>query len=594
MLIVNCAYALAITALISGGILGYAALAARSVPSVSSIALGLVAITALSMFTGIAGLYLALPQTLIVAAGWVLLFRYGKDLLNLLPKQRFTKVDAIAVALPALYVFVRFVANSLPHQHSDPLYYHLLAPKFWAEAGQVRITESNPSFSQATLWELVFGWPQLWLTKLGVPFFERNVTTQIAGQWLHLFWGQIASILAGVAILNRVLKGVNLGVGPKIFIAWLCVCTASIEWTGSIAKNDYIFCLFLLTALVEAYDRRFALTGVLMGAAFATKYFAFWTGIAFLALIPPRYWTHFLAGGLAGCLPLLARNFVFTGNPLFPALDGAIGPYWISDTWNTANKAFVGAPSLTELPKMIPIILSRLYPKPLPVILTALGALGAVTVKLKRKGVGLRRELAFVGIQFAIAGLILKSTADGRYTAPILIYFTLLSVPLLFKAWPRITSKPAYLAPWLALGLMINIPLDVLVKVPSKYLFNEPAKYVEQFHVHHRLHSWINQNIPKDKRLHFYDEKLNYYLDKQFDTASEMKRWEQIYDQADSPRALLKAVRNLGYDYLHFYLDFGWQPAISELKKNLGDYRHAVVYKQANSVILDLSKLDSE
>ena len=67
--------------------------------------------------------------------------------------------DFVWLALPALFIATRFITSSLPQQHNDALYYHLAAVKNWVLLGRITTLSENPSFTQASFWEVIYALP---------------------------------------------------------------------------------------------------------------------------------------------------------------------------------------------------------------------------------------------------------------------------------------------------------------------------------------------------------------------------------------------------------------------------------------------------
>jgi hypothetical protein len=285
----------------------------------------------------------------------------------------------------------------------------------------------------------------------------------------------------------------------------------------------------------------------------------FWTAVPLILLVPVRSWWLYVGGGILGVLPNLVRSVIYTGNPVFPALDGLLGPGWLSDGWNQANATLVGAPTYSGMhlwfwEKLIHRSSSR------ALFLSSVIALVAANVSSQSSK--FRRELGFIFLQFVIALSVLKPVADARYAVPILAMLFCLGVASVFEVWPRFWQKTAPTARkrlkfaslgFLLIGLTVNIPLDALVKVPRDYLFKPRDRYLKAFHPLYSLHEAVNAAIPSGERVFFLSDKVNYYLNHDFESFSEMGRWERVLKRSNDAQGLVNEFKRAGYRYLVYY-----------------------------------------
>jgi hypothetical protein len=578
MLITSWLVAGAFVLLVSASILGYACLARLFFPDCRSPeVLGLGVFCALSTITGIAGGYTFAVQSALVGLGVSGLWSYPKYLRDVrgfvLPKGR----DWYWVAWPALYYLARAFTCGLPQQHSDPLYYHLAAPKLWATLAQIRLVPEHPSFAQAALWEPVFGLPQIWL---GAKGLANHVTTQIYGQWMHMLWGQIGTTLAGAALLKIVVRGLKPGIA--LFAAWLATTLPAFEWTGCLAKNDYIIVLFFVAAIIEAVEERYALAGLLAGFACGTKILSGWGALGLLALVPLAWWPRYALAAFIGILPVLIRNYAFTGNPVFPILDRAIGPHWTSELWTNHNLSFGGGPRFDFA--MLGWLWEKMLEKPLPKILVALGAAALARGYLRMGKFPAPRLFLFLAVPLALALLMLRPPADGRYGNYIAAALTLFAMAAVLRealAFSRgRKSRAWWLAiPFLALGAFVNTPVDELWKVPRDYLFAPRAKYVEQFHPVHDAITWANAHENEKDRMLWTAEKELFYYDHPYETVSEMSSWETILKSQRGFADLVRTLKGMGFRYVHFSPQAGGYP------EAIRPYWHEIVAASRKAIL---------
>lgn len=300
MLIVAWAIAGALVGIVSAAIVGYGLVARTQVRQARcSLALGLGLYGTAILVTGIAGGYNLQVQTLFLAVGLAALWTYRRRLPELFQSTCHAHPARVSgltcegrdrwwLVLPAVYAVTRFFSCGLPQQHGDPLYYHLSAPQLWVQLGHIALTPEHPSFSQAGLWEGFLGLPEIWLGSSSVTV---RVVTQLFGQWMHFIWGQLGCLAVATVLLMRLAPPLKTRPGFAVFLAWLATTQAAFEWTGTLAKNDYILAFFVLCAVLEALPaeraqgvrdnhyndrKRWLFCGALIGFGYATKFLAVW------------------------------------------------------------------------------------------------------------------------------------------------------------------------------------------------------------------------------------------------------------------------------------------------------------------------------
>lgn len=582
--------AFALTLVVSAAIVGYGCVVARFTHNArTSLVLGLGLYTTSILVTGTWGGYRAIVQTLLVLIGIVSAWTYKRYLRFLLPDERPRKADIIWLVLPVVYALTRFFSCGLPQQHSDPLYYHLSAPKQWVELGRIALLEAHPSYSQAALWETLYGLPQIWLGPYGT---NNHIITQIYGQWMHMIWGQLGCFFLAASILVELAPALRTRRGLAGFIAWLCISQPAFEWLGCLAKNDYVLCLFILAGVLESFDKRWFLSGLLFGCAYSTKVLAAWAILAFFALVPiGQWWKYGVGVGLAS-IAFLIRNFLYTHNPLFPNLDQFIGPHWVSTLWVNHNLSFGGGPQINF--EMLHWLSRQMLEKALPKILFAVGgaALGyEIGAKKVPSGIAWPRWVAFLGIQFVLALSMLRPAADGRYGN----FIAILTALFLMSAFMRLAfelplkARLAAAPVLLALGLLVNSPVDQLFKIPRDYLFAPAVRYVEQFHPMFSMQEWVMKELSPFEKVLYTAEKQQFYLDRPFETVSEMKKWEDILSPLKSRAELFLKLKELGFRYVHFSPQAGgYPPVLRPYWSEILAVEGRAMFKTPTSLIFDL------
>lgn len=312
------------------------------------------------------------------------------------------------LAIVALYTIP---VALLPPTDWDGLFYHLTGPKLYIEAGRIVGGVDIPHLSFPALMEMLYTWAML-------------LRGDIAAKLLHTGYG---FLLAGLVYLvaDRLLSRKAAWRSVLILLSMPMISTLA-GW----AYNDLALAFYQLAALYAILRYRAAsqnagpplpwllLGGILAGLAMGLKYTSFVAPLAVGLLLlgwavrAPRYYLgrivlFCLAAGLVA-LPWYAKNWAFTGNPVYPFLyDLFGGRYW--DPFRAAWYAAAGTGTGFDLPTLLA----------LPHLLT-------------------------LGVYDA-------NYWDGR-TGPLLLLF--LPLILWYILFPRRTERPAALGPLLFFALL--------------------------------------------------------------------------------------------------------------------------------------------
>lgn len=227
----------------------------------------------------------------------------------------------------------------LPPTSWDALVYHLQGPRLYLEAHRLLAVPENLYLNWPAQVEMLFTWGMLlkgdtlakllhwvfWpLTAALLYVLTRRAITPRAGRWAVALWASVpfAAELAGIAYVD---------LGLTAFV--LAGVYSFFRWTDSQS------------------DGWLALSALFIGLAMATKYTAAtWLGLLALLLIyhawrhhhQPIGWIVARTAGfgvVAGLLvaPWLVKNWLVTGNPVYPFLFGGIG-------WNPTREAWLTWP----------------------------------------------------------------------------------------------------------------------------------------------------------------------------------------------------------------------------------------------------------
>lgn len=240
----------------------------------------------------------------------------------------------------------------------DALSYHLRLPQEWILAGRISPVEHNvysylPSYMEAAFVHLaaLTGAPAKYSADgSGFGLLAGEGSRTISCQFLHVGFAMIAAWLTG-RLTSRILHRVGLTdqaarAGSLAALA-LVLVTPWTQVTGSMAYNEMAMIALFAASLIAAIDdgltpaRRAWLTGWLVGVACGVKPTAVMfcappAAIALAATVPARtWWKMIIPGAVAGAVslaPWLIRNYLASGNPVFPAMSSIFGTgHWTAD-----------------------------------------------------------------------------------------------------------------------------------------------------------------------------------------------------------------------------------------------------------------------
>ena len=219
----------------------------------------------------------------------------------------------------------------------DALSYHLQLPKEWVALGRIEPLTHNvysylPGYVEAAYYHLA--------VLIGDP-----IDAVYSCQLLHAAMALLTAVVVARTVGRLVGSPLARPVGAAAAV--ILIGTPWVVVIGSLGYNEMAVALFLAVALhillsqSQATWQYGVMLGLLAAAACGAKLTA--AGFVLLPLvivgmltIAPRRWLRvFIAGGVAGLigmLPYLLRNFIYSGNPLFPFATGIFGlAHWSQD-----------------------------------------------------------------------------------------------------------------------------------------------------------------------------------------------------------------------------------------------------------------------
>jgi hypothetical protein len=265
--------------------------------------------------------------------------------LSLFGKKRKWRDPALLAFLPVLLLFALQIPDALLiSPYWDPLHYHLVLPRLWWERGGIYFPDQAIATYQGGGFELLYLWPHFFFAQAGG---KGLLPVQIFGQLTHLVFGFAASIAIAWALIERWLPTFLW----RVLALTLFAGVRSLQFSVPTAKCDWGVILLVLAGFwILAYGEKRKKTewkfylagGVMWGFAWLAKLSS---GYAIAALglplllfsrLRPKQLTLLAFGFFLGALPLVLRNLLGTGNPiwpmladLFPTKASSLGPTWV-------------------------------------------------------------------------------------------------------------------------------------------------------------------------------------------------------------------------------------------------------------------------
>lgn len=299
----------------------------------------------------------------------------------------------------------------------DALGYHLQIAREWLDSGRIlRLPHNAYSFLPLH----VEGLYSALMAARGGPF-----EGMLACQWLHASFALAAAALLALWCRERT---DSAGAGIWGALAFLLLPGTLI--VGSLAYNEMGMLFLFACAWVLLSERQFMLAGALLGTAAGVKMTAVGMVAApvALALFLPHEPNAAPRGRSAAILvvvatllyaPFLVRNFLWTGNPIFPMATRVLGGGNWSEVqaarWSRAHD-----PTGTLVERFLRFVPDGIFDSrfdPLWWLLVAVAIAGGIACARTRRGT--LQAVAMVGVQIAFwAGF---THTAGRFLLPVAI-----------------------------------------------------------------------------------------------------------------------------------------------------------------------------
>lgn len=275
----------------------------------------LLVISALAMNMWVAVILLVLAWILL----WKNILRWLRDWRNLSSLlYNVGKLRKIGLAFVFILLLSTWIAALAPPIKFDALVYHLTLPRLYLLAGRLEYVPQLMYWGMPQIGEMLFTW-----------------ATALGGAQAAAGFGWIIGLVALVSLFGTVQQ--RLGEKPAMLAAGTLLAGASLTASLSWAYVDWLTILYGV-AFLSAFDawrtdgnpRKIVLAGLLTGFALGTKYSAGILLVAGGVFVLAYSWKRFplrtalvslLTFGLSALLtflPWLVKNFLATGNPVYP------------------------------------------------------------------------------------------------------------------------------------------------------------------------------------------------------------------------------------------------------------------------------------
>ncbi len=464
----------------------------------------------------------------------------GKNLF--LPKFHFAKEASLLFAFAALtallYLALSFTLDSMP----DPLYVYLTAPRIFSEAGSIHLPAHFPIALQSGLWEYLFLWGNM---LLGSSDGGGLIVGQFFGQWLHLLLGVFGSVFALRRILLRLI--------PSLDSSWLTILLLfpflSIAFANSayLAKNDWGAIFFALTGLTLLLEDRPRLAGIFWGAAFTVKYSIAFSFLGFFLLwrrCTLKSFCELSFFALLSAMPILFRNALFTGNPLFPTFNQFFHSPFLGPSWE-GIKAFSGTGLSWSAERFQQI--SLLF-RETPLVLLSFFLLPALLWRAVRA----HWRIAAAGFFPLILFLLFSGTkAEVRLIGAAFFFVPLFALLVLREIYLRYAPRPWAIHALSALLILLTLLYTKHPLVMPFVAFQQktPAEEIRSFPAG-MASAWLRLQYPEAKVASGGETRLYYLLPLKVQRIWDNPEIDRALWAQNSVQGLYRVLDEAGFDFL--------------------------------------------
>ncbi|MCL4869731.1 MAG: glycosyltransferase family 39 protein [Anaerolineae bacterium] len=429
----------------------------------------------------------------------------------------------------SLVVFLALTLALLPPTSWDGLFYHLTGPKLYLATGGIVGGIDIPHLSFPSLLQMNFllamalrGDTVAHLIHFSFVFLLMGVVTLLAREWLHLATGRVAVLL----LLTM-----------PMFLTLATWAYNDLALAFYSAAAFYLFGHWLWQT-GRASRQPLMLAGIMAGFAMGMKYTSLIVPIILILFILKQDWRDWRAGlafavpaGLM-VLPWLLKNWLLTGNPVYPFVFG--GQFWNEHRAAAYAEAGTGIGlnpwAILRAPYDLTLGLRDASQDGLtgPLFLACLPLLLVFSLTHLRQQAppGFRYLLlaAFGHYLFWLMGVI---SSQALWQSRLLLPAFVLLCPALAWVWQ---AARQWDHPEFSLGRFLNIALGLVLflglmnqfllwlpQVPWAYLVGSetrPLHLQRRLGDHYAAMQYLNTHLPETAVILFLWEPRSYYCDR--------------------------------------------------------------------------------
>lgn len=430
-------------------------------------------------------------------------------------KRIFSKYNWLS-KLICLYLIITLLHALLPQTNGDPLYYHLSSAWYWSQ-------NKGISFVKWQTWWLQGGTIEYFFMIISL-ICKNKFVVLISAQLFHYFVGLLLSAII-------VYKSARL-FQPVLFSLLTVLCFITFSEDGMMfvrAKNDGFTLFFIISTcyitmnyFLKKKKDHFFLIYLFLLFSLSIKHTALfflltfipilwicdikWNEMSFNGWIKTHLWylTLFLPVGL----PVIARNWFYTGNPFFPAMNNIFKSQYMDSYIEDVVKNFFYIKG--SLFQIIFSNVKRFVLAKIPFVVFALFPL------LHNRLLNFL-SLIIIG-SFVVLCIV---TGQGKYSRFAFYMFALLSISSITVLWylkKRFTISRKWMVMVLCVLIVINSNIDrpfsqVFTKVaPFLFLnhsFAADFSYRKQSYL---IQKWINENLEGTVKIFSFSDNECYFL----------------------------------------------------------------------------------
>ena len=556
-----------------------------------SMPLGLAAIAYITFFIGIAGFLYKSVLIVFLAALFLLFFREIKEAMKIffgfIKKINLSKIKkkceigfnffTLAIGFLIFLVIGNFIGTFVPPWHFDVLAYNLAVPKVYIRAHQIVYMPDNFYSNLPSLVNTIY--------LMGL-LLHSGVLSNMLGYVLG-----VNLVLAIFYFCSRFFNFKIAVLSSLIFYSFPNVIRLSRTSHVDIQLASFIFLAFygLFIYLDSGSNKHLVMSGIFAGLGASSKIFGI-VGVCGISVILLsdiisrllkkelnykkallKLFIFFLVV-LIIFSPWLLKNYIFTGNPVWPAMNGVFnGKYWDKEHQEQVAKLTL---------KRVPSIINFLR---LPWdIHTQTGSRIPIENIDYEESIG-PYFLVFLPLYFILKK---KNKVINKFFVLILVsvsiwFFLSYVLRYIIFVWPLIAIISAYvivellknpqiskivkillvftfcfnIAVWAAMNLK-SLPVAFGLETHDEFLSRYPGSV-------YKASKFINANLPEDSKILLFRDKRGFYLDRNYLWADPLFQDYIDYSKIKNEDYYYNLLKSIGITHVLVNTEFEWRGQIA-------------------------------